>query len=91
MNKWDEEKFDLITDLDLAPLTVKLSFEDRYTLANSLLCLGYKNISHLLTFIEEKQRAVEQINEQDPKHQSSYFGYYTALDVIKRWLKGENI
>lgn len=42
MNEWEKEKFDLITDLDLAPLTVDLSFEDRYTLASSLLALGYR-------------------------------------------------
>lgn len=49
MNEWEKEKFDLITDLDLAPLTVDLSFEDRYTLASSLLALGYRKQAKEIT------------------------------------------
>ena len=42
------------SDIDYAPLTVELSLEDRRTLANSLLKLGYRNMSDLLEFIEER-------------------------------------
>lgn len=81
----------LTSDIDYAPLTVELSLEDRRTLANSLLKLGCRNMSDLLEFIEERQAAAESLNGEDPKHQNSYLGYYIALDLIKRWIEGENI
>lgn len=37
-----KEIFDLATDIDYATLSVQLSLEDRKTLANTLLKLGYK-------------------------------------------------
>ena len=42
MTKKEKEIFDLATDIDYAPLSVQLSLEDRKTLANALLMLGYK-------------------------------------------------
>lgn len=42
MTKKEKEIFDLATDIDYAPLSVQLSLEDRKTLANTLLKLGYK-------------------------------------------------
>ena len=38
----EKEIFDLTVDIDFAPLSVQLSLEDRKTLANALLMLGYK-------------------------------------------------
>lgn len=89
MTKKEKEIFDLAVDIDYAPLTVELSLEDRKALANSLLKLGYRNVSDLLDFIQEKQEAAESLNKEDPKHQNSYLGYYIALDLIKRWIEGE--
>ncbi len=42
MTKKEKEIFDLTVDIDFAPLSVQLSLEDRKTLANTLLKLGYK-------------------------------------------------
>lgn len=42
MTKKEKEIFDLVTNIDYAPLSVQLSLEDRKTLANTLLKLGYK-------------------------------------------------
>ncbi len=42
MTKKEKEIFDLATDIDYALLSVQLSLEDRKTLANTLLKLGYK-------------------------------------------------
>ena len=42
MTKKEKEIFDLATDIDYATLSVQLSLEDRKTLANTLLKLGYK-------------------------------------------------
>lgn len=41
----EKEIFDLTTDIDFAPLSVELSLEDRKTLANTLLKLGYKKVN----------------------------------------------
>lgn len=91
MIKKEQRVANLTGDIDYAPLTVQLSLEDRKTLANSLLKLGYRNTSDLLKFIQEKQEAAESSKEKDPEHFLSYFGYYIALDVIKRWIEGEDI
>ena len=45
MTKKEKEIFDLATDIDYATLSVQLSFEDRKTLANALLMLGYKKVN----------------------------------------------
>ena len=45
MTKKEKEIFDLAVDIDFAPLSVQLSLEDRKTLANTLLILGYKKIN----------------------------------------------
>ena len=42
MTSKEKEIFDLTVDIDFAPLSVQLSLEDRKTLANALLMLGYK-------------------------------------------------
>ena len=42
MTSKEKEIFDLIVDIDFAPLSVQLSLEDRKTLAKALLMLGYK-------------------------------------------------
>ena len=42
MTKKEKEIFDLATDIGYATLSVQLSLEDRKTLANALLMLGYK-------------------------------------------------
>ena len=42
MTKKEKEIFDLTVDIDFVPLSVQLSLEDRKTLANALLMLGYK-------------------------------------------------
>ena len=42
MTNREKEIFDLAVDIDYAPLSVQLSLEDRKTLANTLLKLGYK-------------------------------------------------
>ena len=42
MTKKEKEIFDLTVDIDFAPLSIQLSLEDRKTLANTLLMLGYK-------------------------------------------------
>lgn len=42
MTKKEKEIFDLAIDIDYASLSVQLSLEDRKTLANTLLKLGYK-------------------------------------------------
>ena len=42
MTNKEKEIFDLTVDIDFAPLSVQLSLEDRKTLANALLMLGYK-------------------------------------------------
>lgn len=41
----EKEIFDLAVDIDFAPLSVQLSLEDRRTLANALLKLGYRKIN----------------------------------------------
>lgn len=41
----EKEIFDLAVDIDFAPLSVQLSLEDRKTLANTLLKLGYRKIN----------------------------------------------
>lgn len=45
MTKKEKEIFDLTVDIDFAPLSVQLSLEDRKTLANALLMLGYKKVN----------------------------------------------
>ena len=45
MTKKEKEIFDLAVDIDFAPLSVQLSLEDRKTLANTLLMLGYKKVN----------------------------------------------
>ena len=45
MTSKEKEIFDLTVDIDFATLSVQLSFEDRKTLANALLMLGYKKIN----------------------------------------------
>ena len=45
MTSKEKEIFDLTVDIDFAPLSVQLSLEDRKTLANALLMLGYKKIN----------------------------------------------
>ena len=45
MTSKEKEIFDLAVDIDFAPLSVQLSLEDRKTLANALLMLGYKKIN----------------------------------------------
>lgn len=51
MTKKEQQAANLTGDIDYAPLTMQLSLEDRRTLANSLLKLGYRNMSDLLDFI----------------------------------------
>lgn len=41
----EKEIFELAIDIDYAPLSVELSLEDRKTLANTLLNLGYKKVN----------------------------------------------
>ena len=43
MTDKEKELFDLAVDIDFAQLSAQLSLEDRKTLANALLMLGYKN------------------------------------------------
>lgn len=45
MTKKEKEIFDLAVDIDYAALSVQLSLEDRKTLANTLLKLGYKKVN----------------------------------------------
>lgn len=45
MTDKEKEIFDLATDIDYAPLSVQLSLEDRKTLANTLLKLGYRKVN----------------------------------------------
>ena len=45
MTKKEKEIFDLVTDIDYATLSVQLSLEDRKTLANTLLKLGYRKVN----------------------------------------------
>lgn len=45
MTKKEKEIFDLATDIDYATLSAQLSLEDRKTLANALLMLGYKKVN----------------------------------------------
>ena len=45
MTDKEKEIFDLIVDIDFAPLSVQLSLEDRKTLANDLLKLWYKKVN----------------------------------------------
>ena len=42
MTSKEKEIFDLTVDIDFVPLSVQLSLEDRKTLANTVLKLGYK-------------------------------------------------
>lgn len=45
MTNREKEIFDLAVDIDYAALSVQLSLEDRKTLANTLLKLGYKKVN----------------------------------------------
>ena len=45
MTSKEKEIFDLTVDIDFAPLSVQLSLEDRKSLDNALLMLGYEKIN----------------------------------------------
>ena len=45
MTDKEKEIFDLTVDIDFATLSVQLSLEDRKTLANTLLKLGYRKVN----------------------------------------------
>lgn len=101
MNIKEQQVINLTGDIDYAPLTMQLSLEDRRTLANSLLKLGYKNTSNLLTYTEKRwEDAESKIKEKEPLlftcswvgSDIEYLrGYQKALEEIRKYIIGEEI
>ena len=92
MTKKEQQVANLTDDIDYAPLTVQLSLADRRTLANSLLKLGYRNMSELLKPINETQQIVKAFirTKKDSEQSVNYFeGYCKALELIKDIIKGD--